>query len=149
MYANYGDIMQDQIDKVTADIQSRVAQFLQLKSTLVSLRQSSNPMIATKANALFTRQTQLEDLLSVNLTKIKALQASGLTLSSMPDLISIGNFASSMESQISDVNTLSDQARGIAPTAASRVASIFTPKNVLIGAGALVIGSVVYKKFVR
>lgn len=149
MYANYGTIMQDQIDKVTADIQSRVAQFLQLKSTLVSLKSSTNPDIANKASALYTRQGQLEDLLATNLDKVKKLQASGLSLAAMPDIISIGNFASAMESQISDVNTLADQSRGVASKPISLSVSLLTPKNVMLGAGALIIGSIVYKRFAK
>jgi hypothetical protein len=115
MFNNYGDFISDQFDQVQASIQSRVAQFLTLKSTLVQLKQSSNSNIAGQASVLYNTQVKLEGLLTDNLDRLKVIQSAGLSLSAIPSLVSIGTFGSEMEKHISSVNNLSDQARGVVP----------------------------------
>jgi hypothetical protein len=138
-------MIQDQVEKLTADIQSRVATFLSLKSTLVTLKSSPNPDVANKAAALYTRQEQLESLLTINLDKVKKLQVSGLSFSAMPDIVSIGNFASAMESQISDVNTLADASRGVPVKRPSLLSAGLNMKTGMMLLGGLVAGFIVYK----
>jgi ABC-type uncharacterized transport system permease subunit len=145
-YAGYGDsLFQNQIDQAQADIQSRVAQFLALKSTLATLKTSLDPNTSSKANVLYVRQGQLEDLLTKNLDKLKKVQAEGLSFSSVADIASIANFALAMESQISDVNTLADASRGVPVKKSSLLSAGLNMKTGIILLGGLVLGFVAYR----
>jgi len=147
MYSNYSDepgFIQTQLEAVQARLQSRVGTFLQLKVALTQLKQSIDTNISSKAAALYTRQVSLEDLLTINMDKLKKLQAVGLSIAAIPDIASIANFANAMESQIKDVENLNVQSTGI-PAVSSMTTFAPPMKTVALFIGALAVGFIAYK----
>lgn len=143
MLAYYSDFVQDQLDDVQARLQNRVATFLQLKSSLTQLKQSADSNIASKGAALYTRQVSLEGLLTTNMDKLKKIQMTGLSMAALPDIASIANFANAMETQINDVENLSNQSRGVPTTTRATLTSSIKPVAIFFGIG--IAGFIAYK----
>lgn len=95
------------LDTVIAKIQARVGTFLIAKDQIITLTNHPSDDIKSKAMILFGNQKYLEDELPNVLSKLQDMTSSTWELS---DVANAGLFYNAMDSQISDVNKLQDQA---------------------------------------
>lgn len=86
---------------IEGKIQSKVAEFLGLKSKLISQTYSDNPSIKQRAQGLLVEQNKLEKDMKIALANIDKIKAGAYTIS---DITKIGFFANDMSDHISASN---------------------------------------------
>ena len=108
------------VDVVEGEIQSKVAEFLGLKSVLNGLRSHSLLNIRAEAEELYVTQNQLEADLAVNLERIKVMKSGAWDMSG---IVQIGSFAMYMVKQIKNVRELDRKAKASGVEAANMAAT--------------------------
>jgi len=125
--------MLGEIEDIEARIQARIGEFLGGKAKLLEMQRSSILTIQSKATRLLGSQIELEDALSNTITPMidRAKQGSY----SVSDILQGGAFYYQMDSQISDVDDIWNQYKGLAP----QEAGILSGSGILLllGAGLL------------
>ena len=106
-------------DEIIADvkglIQSKVGAFLQLRTKLQEMSRSPVLTISDKANQLLPNQTQLETDLPVAIEKAD--------IGSFSDLVFAGAFYFQMDKQITDVDDLWNEYKGLGSSAQASLIS--------------------------
>ena len=125
--------MLGEIEDIEARIQARIGEFLGNKARLLEMQKSSILTIQSKATELLGSQAQLETAFSDTITPMidRAKQGSY----SVSDILQGGAFYYQMDSQITDVNDLWSQYKGLAPQEAGILSG--TGILLLLGAGLL------------
>lgn len=125
--------MLGEIEDIEARIQARIGEFLGGKAKLLEMQRSSILTIQSEATRLLGSQIELEDALSNTITPMidRAKQGSY----SVSDILQGGAFYYQMDSQISDVDDIWNQYKGLAP----QEAGILSGSGILLllGAGLL------------
>lgn len=139
------------VDMIDAKIRGRVGEFLQLKSSLIDLSQSSNPQVVKRALDLLNTQSQLETTLSWATSTIDQVKSGSLSLFEMGVAgLKLNSFVNDVESQIRNVHQLQDQAKSggaIPQVTGFGFSNLILP--VAVVAGVLVVGSFVFSGFKR
>ena len=123
--------MLGEIEDIEARIQARIGEFLSGKAKLLQMQRSPILTIQSKATELLGSQIQLEDALSDDITPM--IERAKVGSYSVSDILRGGAFYYQMDSQISDVNDLWGQYKGLAPQGAGILSGWTIP--VLLAAG--------------
>lgn len=119
------------ISIVEGKIQARVAKFLSMKDVLTTLMRNPSLTIQSEAKVLLDQQYQLEKDLQTTMNQINVVKSGAYAIS---DIVSIGEFAYSMENHINDVQKLQDKA-------GNKVASSLSINPTYLGIGVIAIGA--------
>ncbi|MEM4360096.1 MAG: hypothetical protein QXT45_06170 [Candidatus Bilamarchaeaceae archaeon] len=98
------------VQRIEAEIQSKVAEFLGLKQRLVKLIQNPSLEIRSKAQGLYAVQQQLEGQLQEALKTIDNIKKGAW---SFGDVLSLTDFSTRMLDQIKNVKSLESSAGGV------------------------------------
>lgn len=86
-----------------ARIQDEIARFLALKSVLIRLQGSSNPIVADRATQLYAQQVTLEQALTDTMKRIDNIKQGAYTMS---DITAISSFSYALRKHIQQVENL-------------------------------------------
>ena len=99
-------------DKIEAELQSKIGEFLSLKARLVNLQTIPSISIKSKANGLYAIQITLEEKLKENLKKIELMKIGGVQFWVVLEL---GEFVYRLDRHVKAVKALAREAEGLEP----------------------------------